>query len=621
MRAVRVASTLQGKLDIVATIARGDAADLLEAIDLATGDRVAVKMLREGLASDPEAVLRFEREARIASTLRSKHAVRVVDCGVTEEHRPFIVTELLKGRTLAAELDQRRPLGVEETAGYLAQACDAMVEAHAAGIIHRDLKPSHLFLADTPAGVVLKVLDFGLAGITPREGEERLTVTQSVFGSPLYMSPESYRSAKDSDARSDVWSLGVVLYECLTGMLPFSGRTALDVGLAVTRHAFTLPSRIRPDLPRSVDVIVGRALKKKPEERYQSMRELLAALELLLPRGIAEEESSDIDEAGTRRISVPAPLRKPLASDPDSVDEPTQVTRKDPSLAPAPIADPDTSDVMTRIAGGAPAPLPQPVIAFDDIQEISTGDGVIELARDSDAEIDHALRRALPSHTDVIEGERPLPPAPKVEAEPPSSHRPPPASARPPLPSLPSPFREETTEGKLESPVSNPPAPPSSQAPPSAKRSESEHVWNPAPRRGSPWKTVAVAGGLVALAVGAYAFVTKSPGSAATPTASAPRTSAPAAEMDAPSSTATATATAAASAALSATATSVESAPIAAPSAEETASASSSASAAASIASAEPAVSATASATAAARPGKGHGKKRGGSGSYQPPGI
>jgi serine/threonine-protein kinase len=275
---------LSERFEIVRTLARGSTAEVIEARDKGRR-RVAIKVLHTSSSADKELVARFKREARAASMLRSPNVVRLLEMGATEAGRPYLVMEFLVGRDLATEIAVRGPLPLEEAASFLAQTCAAMIEAHHAGIIHRDLKPTNLFIAEEREERVLKVLDFGIAKLTKSVSDGPITEVRAVFGSPLYMAPELFRSAKLADARSDIWSLGVIFYEMLTGALPFDGKTVLDLATNAERKAHLPPTARRRDLPSSVDVVIARALKKDPSDRYQSVRELLAALEVFLPNG------------------------------------------------------------------------------------------------------------------------------------------------------------------------------------------------------------------------------------------------------------------------------------------------------------------------------------------------
>jgi serine/threonine-protein kinase len=284
--------------------------------------------------------------------------------------------EYLDGKDLGDYLKERGPLPLDEAAGIMAQACHGMIAAHDAGLIHRDLKPGNLFLAKENGGTVLKVLDFGITKLTKGPGDGQITLTQAVFGSPLYMPPESFKSAKQADARSDIWSLGVIFYEMLTGVTPFLADNALSVGFLVTREDFTPPSVKRPGIPRSVDVVISRALKKAPEERYQSVRELLAAMEVFMPRGrndtmtVAQVRAPNEDDdprtaqmkEGVTRMGMMKPGSFPSIPvglpdgdvRSDVHDAPTRVASlSDPTEAPtrlaAPVVDDDELDAPTRM--------------------------------------------------------------------------------------------------------------------------------------------------------------------------------------------------------------------------------------------------------------------------------
>jgi serine/threonine-protein kinase len=251
-----------------------------EANDLRSGRRVAMKLLRPSVLAVPEAVQRFEREARLAAQLMSQNVARVLD--VAFQPVPFIVMELLEGHDLSEELEERMTLPVEEAVEFTLQACAGMAEAHALGIVHRDLKPSNLFLCDSQGALVVKVLDFGVSKALT-ETDSRVTVTQASFGTPLYMSPEQVRSVKNVDARTDVWSLGVILYEMLVGRPPFEG-TATAAAAAIVADPITPPHKLRADIPLQLDAVVMKALEKDPSTRFQNVQALTAALMPFAPR-------------------------------------------------------------------------------------------------------------------------------------------------------------------------------------------------------------------------------------------------------------------------------------------------------------------------------------------------
>jgi serine/threonine protein kinase len=221
----RPGDTIAGKYAIVKVIGEGGMGIVYEATHLRLRRRVALKMLLPHMmATSSDTVVRFEREARAAAQLRDRHVTKVLDVDTTADGLPYLVMEYLEGHDLEAELAARGPLPIGEAVGYVLQACTAMTEAHGAGIVHRDLKPSNLFLCPEREGWTVKVLDFGISKMAD-DGDARLTGTQASVGTPLYMSPEQVRSSRSVDLRTDIWALGVILYELLAGRTPFEGST------------------------------------------------------------------------------------------------------------------------------------------------------------------------------------------------------------------------------------------------------------------------------------------------------------------------------------------------------------------------------------------------------------
>ncbi len=172
--------------------------------------------------------------------------------------------EYLEGEDLRQVLERRGELAVEEAVGYILQACEGLAEAHAVGVVHRDLKPSNLFLAKKSNGTtVLKILDFGISKVSPKAGEAGITTTGALMGSPLYMAPEQMRSTKNVDARADIWSLGLILYELLAGVPPFAGETIPEVCLAVMGEEPIPIRRVRSDVPIEIETILTRCPSRK----------------------------------------------------------------------------------------------------------------------------------------------------------------------------------------------------------------------------------------------------------------------------------------------------------------------------------------------------------------------
>lgn len=244
------------------------------------GSRVALKLLLPTVAANEEVVARFKNEARAILRLECEHVVRVMDVGTQPNGAPFIVMEFLEGVDLRAVLAERGPLPVTEAVDYLLQALVALSEAHAVGIVHRDLKPSNLFLSQKIGRPpVIKVLDFGVSKISSDDDENiHLTTTRSLLGSPLYMAPEQIRKSKASDPRSDIWSLGVVAYELLTGKTPFDGENMGEVFAMILETNAPSISALRPDVPPELAEAVRRCLERDPERRWTSASDMARAL-------------------------------------------------------------------------------------------------------------------------------------------------------------------------------------------------------------------------------------------------------------------------------------------------------------------------------------------------------
>jgi serine/threonine protein kinase len=269
-----------GKYEIVRVIGEGGMGIVYEAMHLRLQQRVAIKLLQPRVLYMPDVVARFEREARAACRLRSRHAVRILDVDQVPGGLAYMVMEYLEGHDLSQELHHRVRLQVAEAVDYVLQACVAMAEAHASGVVHRDLKPSNLFLVDEAGRRTIKVLDFGISKMTT-DGESHVTSTFATMGTPLYMSPEQIRSAKNVDARTDIWALGVILYELLLGERPFAGTTTAAAAAIVADNPPPLHERI--DLPAALEQVVMTALAKKPEDRFRDVRALAEALAPFAP--------------------------------------------------------------------------------------------------------------------------------------------------------------------------------------------------------------------------------------------------------------------------------------------------------------------------------------------------
>jgi serine/threonine protein kinase len=285
--------------------------------------RVALKFLTRELANDPAATARFLREGQSAGAIRCEHVVRTIDAGKLPDGTPYLVMELLEGADLAHVLEQSGKLEEQVAVGYVLQALVAVSEAHALGIVHRDLKPSNLFLATEPDGsTVLKILDFGISKVHPTPGANaaNLTVTGSLLGSPLYMSPEQIRSAKLVDHRSDLWSLGVILHELVTGRHPFTAEQVPGVLAAIVADAPPSVRSLRPELSRELEAVVLRCLTKDPNARFATAAEVAEALApLAAPRDrpmvqriVANTKRMPADSLRVSAEATPPPGRIPM---------------------------------------------------------------------------------------------------------------------------------------------------------------------------------------------------------------------------------------------------------------------------------------------------------------------
>jgi len=243
---------------------------------------VAVKLLNPDLARDAQWLARFRQEAHAVAKIDSVHVVRVFDCGTTASSEPYIVMEFLRGEDLLRRIERTNGLPLDEIMHIVSQTCKALSRAHALGIVHRDLKPENIFLTSEGAELFVKLLDFGIA---KHQRPQRLNITDvnSVFGTPLYMSPEQTLSAGSVDHRADLWALAVVIFQMLTGVCPFVGPTPAAVGMKIQAGEFGLPSELRPGLPRAVDAWFKRALNRDIEARFRSADELLSEFRRALP--------------------------------------------------------------------------------------------------------------------------------------------------------------------------------------------------------------------------------------------------------------------------------------------------------------------------------------------------
>jgi hypothetical protein len=310
-----IGETLDKRFLVRRVIGSGGMGAVYEVEHVVTKRLGALKLLHAGLAGRSQAVERFVREASAAGRIGNPHIVETFDAGELASGEPYMFMELLSGRSIRELLLERERLSLAEARDLVRQAAEGLAAAHAAGIVHRDIKPENLFLCDGP-GARLKILDFGISKFEIAS-DHRLTAEGVPMGTPYYMSPEQVAGKSDVDTRSDVYSLGVVLYECVTGKVPFDAATLPALSIKIFEGHYAKPSDTLDDAPAGLDQVIARAMAVEPSRRYASMDEFRDAL-LRLPGGSAvtlpgARETSDLarETADPAReapgISVPPP--------------------------------------------------------------------------------------------------------------------------------------------------------------------------------------------------------------------------------------------------------------------------------------------------------------------------
>lgn len=303
-----VGTTLLGKYRVESILGEGGMGLVIKARHLVLDEQVAIKCLRDDVKLDQEAIARFMREAQAAVKLKSEHVARVSDVGTFDNGTPFIVMEYLDGQDLEVFMREAGTINPALAIELMLQATEALAEAHSIGIVHRDIKPTNLFITWRPDGSpLLKVLDFGISK-SPMGADLSLTQTQSLLGTPAYMSPEQMRSARAVDARTDIWSLGTVLYEVLEGHRPFEAESFSEMCVKVAVDAPTPMVAV----PAQLADVVYRCLAKAPEQRFANVAEMAAGL---VPFTREPEQARRSVERMQRMLR-----RAPSVWDPDSSD-------------------------------------------------------------------------------------------------------------------------------------------------------------------------------------------------------------------------------------------------------------------------------------------------------------
>jgi serine/threonine-protein kinase len=312
---VPLGATFAGKYRVDRVIGEGGMGIVVAAHHLELDQTVAIKFLLDDVARNAEGAERFRREARAAAKIQSDHVVRVLDVGLLDSGERYMVMEYLDGHDLAEELRLQGQLPIDIAVRHVLEALDAIIQAHAAKIVHRDLKPANLYLARRADGVRrIKVLDFGISksmGITTSE-QLSLTRTSAWIGSPLYMAPEQMQSARDVDGRADLWSLGAILYELLSGQPPYPAESLPQLcNLLLTTDVQPL-RQLRSDIPSNLNDVVMRCLARPVEQRWQTAAELSAALARACPLAL-----------GSGRGTMPSSLAVPVSIEATSLQAPS----------------------------------------------------------------------------------------------------------------------------------------------------------------------------------------------------------------------------------------------------------------------------------------------------------
>jgi eukaryotic-like serine/threonine-protein kinase len=356
-------SLLADKYRLDRVVGEGGIGIVVAATHVHLEQKVAVKYLKPAARRQPVLCERFLREARLAAKLKSEHVVRVHDVGAAPCGTPYMVMEFLEGEDLGARLEAG-PMAVAQAVDVTLQACEALGEMHAMGVVHRDLKPENLFVARTASGAaIVKLLDLGISKVLEKNPESKrqaiLTGVTDRFGTPQYMPPEQLGAASNVDARADIWAIGVVLHELVTGTPPFTGESIPEICASVLLAPYA--GLCGTEAPPGLEKVLRTCLAKKPEERFRNVAELARALAPFGPAGSVErakriagmivrggESVRPMPVSGAPRVEA-APAAPPPAIGPTG------------ALAPAPAAAPLRVQAPTLDAWGDARPAPPPV--------------------------------------------------------------------------------------------------------------------------------------------------------------------------------------------------------------------------------------------------------------------
>jgi serine/threonine-protein kinase len=484
---------LAGKYRIDERLSEGGMGTVYKGTHVLMDKTVAVKVLRPSLAADEKIVARFSREARAASKISHPHALSVTDFGEDENGIVFLVMEFIDGRTLKDIIRQEGPMPLARVVDIIKQVGGALDAAHAQGVVHRDLKSDNIMLLNTMIADYAQVLDFGIAKIKEREGEydPGLTAPDLVIGTPQYMSPEQCSQAPDIDARSDIYSLGVIIYEMLVGHVPFTGGSPTEIMLKQMQQPAPSVLNERRDVPPAVAQVVARALEKMPQDRYHSaaaliddlavaagMEPVAAARTNSKPLGVTTGSGGllddDKDEETVVRKRITTPMPKPEAPyepspaagfnpwkilipsmigllvifaaiyvftrrspTPTTEAQPNSTLTADQNGQPVEPAQPPTGQAESGIPAGGitnvnankAAASPSPVGSPDDTTAIDPN-----INENANENSNTRKNPASPSPTQTVDEGTPPPPTPKLPT--PKPTLPPPSSSPPAMPGI-----------------------------------------------------------------------------------------------------------------------------------------------------------------------------------------
>ncbi|MBX3227056.1 MAG: serine/threonine protein kinase [Labilithrix sp.] len=331
-------TVLAGKYRVDRVLGHGGMGYVLAATHLHLDEPVAIKFLHAAHAGDSERIARFVREAKAVRKIRSEHVVRVLDVGVLDHGVPYIVMEFLEGSDLDGILRRSGRQAIATAVDFILQTSEALAEAHCQGMVHRDLKPANLFVTKRADGHdLVKVLDFGISKVIDAGGESALTKAGTMLGSPLYMAPEQIRSFSAVDGRTDIWSLAIVLHECLVGRPPFDGDSLPELcGRILDEPAPPIRAK-RPDIPEALEQVILRCLAKDPAARFANVAELANALAPFASDFGRQSVATIAGVFATAGIEVPRSSTAPAPIAPVAAPTPTPKTRDrtlfDPTLA------------------------------------------------------------------------------------------------------------------------------------------------------------------------------------------------------------------------------------------------------------------------------------------------